>query len=116
MWSGLTTFFSNWTARHWLNFLIFMLGGLVTSLSITSSTAWAEIPRLFTPFTTIGFALTILGFLLQTATGEPRDPKRGTRASDPLPTVAVDTSKKGEVDLVPPVTPGRPVDPDTKEP
>jgi hypothetical protein len=115
MLSALTTFFTNWTARHWLNFGIFGLGSLITSLSITATTHWGDLPRLFTPFTTIGFLVTVLGFLLQTATGEPRDPKRGTRATDPEDTERV-VQVGNKVVAVPPVVPGRPVDPDAPKP
>jgi len=115
MWSSFVTFFTNWTARHVLNFSIFMLGSLITSLSITGTTQWGDIPRLFTPFTTIGFLVTLLGFLQQTATGEPRDPKFGTRSTDPADTERV--MKVGSKTVtVPPVVEGRPVDPDAPKP
>lgn len=115
MWLAVKTFFSNWTPRHWLNFGIFLFGGLVTTFGITASTPWSGLLQLFTPLTTIGYFISLLGFLLSTATGEPRDPQFGTRATDPNPTaplVVVDH----HVEAVPPMTPGRPLDPDTKEP
>lgn len=115
MWPAFKTFFSNWTAQHWLNLGIFTLGTVISTLGITASTPWADLPKLLTPLTTLGLGISLLGFLLQTATNKPRDPAFGTRSTDPENTERV--RKIGPVSVpVPPVIPGRPLDPDAKEP
>ena len=115
MWFAFKEFFSNWTARHWLNFGIFLFGGMISTLGITSSTSWAMLPKLFTPLTTLGLCISVLGFLLQTATNSPRDFSKGMRSTDPLPTAAI-MPVDGEAVPVPPVTPGLPVDPEAPKP
>ena len=110
MFKNLIAFFTNWTARHWINFGIFLFGGLITGLGITASTPWTDIPKLFTPLVTFGQIISILGFLLQTATTNPRDPSVGTRSTDPLPTARV-VPVDGHAEPIPPVTPGRPTEP-----
>jgi hypothetical protein len=103
-----------WTAEHWINFGIFVLGALSPIIG-AAATRWSDIPALFTPAATVGFLLTLLGFLRQSVTKAARDPSLGTRSTDPADTERV--KKVGPVTLpVPPVTPGRPVDPETKEP
>ncbi len=116
MWSAFTTFFSNWTAQHWLNLGIFLFGGLVTTFGITAQTPWADVPKLLTPLTTIGYCVSLLGFLLQTATNRPRDPTFGTRSTDPLDTERVIRARDGRAVPVPPVVEGRPLDPDAPKP
>jgi hypothetical protein len=115
MWSAFKIFFSNWTAQHWLNFGIFLLGTVISTLGITASTPWADLPKLLTPLTTLGLGISLLGFLLQTATNKPRDPTLGTRSTDPADTERV-VQVGQKVVPVPPINPGRPVDPDLKEP
>jgi len=106
--------FKFWTWDHWLNFGIFVLGA-VTAVGITASTQWAQVPDLFTPATTIGFAVSTLGFLRASVTTAARNPELGTRSTDPAPTERI--VKLGDKTVpVPPITPGRPVDPDLKEP
>jgi len=106
--------FQYWTFDHWMNFGIFLLGA-VTAVGITASTHWGEVPGLFTPATTIGFLVSLLGFLRASVTTAARNPDLGTRSTDPAPTERV-MDVKGKIVPVPPVTPGRPVDPDLKEP
>ena len=106
--------FRYWTFDHWMNFGIFLLGA-VTAVGITASTHWGEVPGLFTPATTIGFLVSLLGFLRASVTTAARNPELGTRSTDPAPTERV-MEVKGKTVPVPPVTPGRPVDPDMKEP
>jgi hypothetical protein len=106
--------FQYWTFDHWMNFGIFLLGA-VTAVGITASTHWGEVPGLFTPATTIGFLVSLLGFLRASVTTAARNPELGTRSTDPAPTERV-MDVKGKIVPVPPVTPGRPVDPDLKEP
>jgi len=96
-----------------MNFGIFLLGA-VTAVGITASTHWGEVPGLFTPATTIGFLVSTLGFLRASVTDKARDPQLGTRSTDPEPTERV-VKVKGKTVPIPPVTPGRPVDPDAKE-
>lgn len=117
MFTGLVGFFSNWTARHWINFGIFLFGGMTATLGITASTPWSDLPKLFTPLTTFGMIVSILGFMLQTATNSPRDPTVGTRSTDPLPTAAIVEDRRGQAVPIPPATPGRPTEPEPpKEP
>jgi hypothetical protein len=106
--------FQYWTFDHWMNFGIFLLGA-VTAVGITASTHWGEVPGLFTPATTIGFLVSLLGFLRASVTTAARNPELGTRSTDPAPTERV-VQVGSKVVPVPPVTPGRPVDPDLKEP
>ena len=102
--------FRYWTFDHWMNFGIFLLGA-VTAVGITASTHWGEVPGLFTPATTIGFLVSLLGFLRASVTTAARNPELGTRSTDPAPTERV--VRVGPVNVgVPPVNPGRPVDPD----
>jgi hypothetical protein len=105
--------FRFWTFDHWINFSIFVLGA-VSAIGITASTHWGDVPNLFTPATVIGFLISVGGFLRATKTPEARDPKVGTRESDPLPTAPI-VIDQGHVEPVPPVNPGRPVEV-TKEP
>src|SRR5678815_3636811 len=106
--------FQYWTWDHWMNFGIFLLGA-ITAVGITASTHWGDVPGLFTPATTIGFLVSTLGFLRASVTTAARNPELGTRSTDPEDTERV--KKIGPIVLpVPPVTPGRPLDPDAKEP
>ena len=116
MWIAFRVFFTNWTATHWLNLGIFLFGGMISTFGITSSTSWAMLPHLFTPLATIGYLVSLLGFLLQTATNRPRDPNVGQRRSDPNPTAPLEQIAPGVVQPVPPVTPGRPLDPEAPKP
>ena len=102
--------FKSRTFDHWMNFGIFILGA-VTAVGITASTHWGDVPGLFTPATTIGFLVSLLGFLRASVTTAARNPELGTRSTDPAPTERV-VKVGGKVVPVPPVTPGRPVDPD----
>lgn len=103
-----------WTADHWLNFGIF-IGGAVTAVGITATTSWGAVPALFTPATTIGFIISIMGFLRASLTDKARNPTLGSRSTDPNPTERV--VGVGPVNVgVPPVTPGRPLDPDAPKP
>lgn len=108
--------FRHWTFDHWMNFGIF-LGGAVTAVGITASTHWGDVPALFTPATVIGFLISVMGFLRASVTTAARDPNLGTRSTDPSPTERV-VRVGGQNVPVPPVTPGRPLDPDAapKEP
>lgn len=106
--------FKFWTFDHWMNFGIFILGA-VTAVGITATTRWWDVPSLFTPATVIGFAISVMGFLRASVTDKARDPALGSRSTDPNPTERV--VKVGQVDVgVPPVTPGRPLDPDAPKP
>ena len=104
--------FKFWSADHWINFAIFLLGA-VTAIGITASTQWGQVPSLFTPATTIGFVVSALGFLRASNTNAARDPAVGTRSTDPSPTERV-VQVGSKTVPVPPVTPGRPVDPEVK--
>jgi hypothetical protein len=106
--------FRFWTFDHWMNFGIFLLGA-IAAVGITASTQWAQVPALFTPATTIGFGVSLFAFLRASVTNAARNPELGTRSTDPAPTERV-VQVGAKVVPVPPVTPGRPVDPDTKEP
>src|SRR5678816_79994 len=106
--------FKFWIAKHWINFGIFFLGAL-TPLGITASTHWGDVPALFTPAATIGFGISLFGFMRATQTDKARDPELGTRHTDPAPTERV-VQVGQKVVPVPPINPGRPVDPDLKEP
>ncbi len=106
--------FRYWTFDHWMNFGIFV-GGAVTAVGITASTQWTQVPDLFTPATVIGFLISVMGFLRASVTDKARNPEMGTRATDPAPTERV-VQVGSKTVAVPPVTPGRPVDPETKEP
>jgi hypothetical protein len=105
-----------WSAEHWINLGIFVLGAL-TPIIGTATTKWSDVPPLFTPVATIGFLLSLLGFMRQSVTKAARDPALGTRSTDPARTERV--VKVGNQDVpIPPSIPGRPVDPDAlpKEP
>jgi hypothetical protein len=103
-----------WTAEHWINLGIFVLGAL-TPIIGTATTKWSDVPPLFTPVATIGFLLSLLGFLRQSVTKAARDPALGTRSTDPAPTERI--VRVGDQAVpVPPVTPGRPIDPDAPKP
>lgn len=106
--------FKFWSFDHWMNFGIF-IGGAVTAIGITASTHWGDVPALFTPATVIGFAISVMGFLRASVTDKARDPTLGSRSTDPAPTERVVTVGSTVVP-VPPVTPGRPVDPDAPNP
>lgn len=112
MGTSFRVFFTNWTATHWLNLGIFLFGGMVSTFGITAATSWSMLPHLFTPLTTIGYLVSLLGFLLQTATNRPRDPKVGERRSDPAPTAPLVEVAPGTIAPVPPVTAGRPTEPE----
>jgi len=100
--------FRYWSFDHWMNFGIFLLGA-ITAVGITASTQWGQVPSLFTPATTIGFAVSTLGFLRASVTNAARNPDIGTRSTDPNPTERV--VQVGQATIpVPPVTPGRPVE------
>jgi hypothetical protein len=105
--------FRFWSFDHWMNFGIFLLGA-VTAIGITAGTHWGDVPNLFTPATVIGFLISIMGFLRASVTNAARDPKMGTRASDPEPTAPLERVGNTVVP-VPPVNPGRPVDPEKKD-
>jgi len=106
--------FRYWTFDHWMNFGIFLLGA-ITAVGITASTQWGQVPSLFTPATTIGFAVSTLGFLRASVTNAARDPALGTRSTDPEPTERV-VQIGSKVIPIPPTNPGRPVDPDKEQP
>ena len=106
--------FRFWGADQWMNGAIFVLGAFVTAAGITSSTHWADIPAMLTPAVVIGFALSVFGFIRASNTNAGRDPSVGTRKTDPLPTAPL-VIDQGHVEPVPPVNPGRPVDPDLKK-
>ncbi len=74
-----------------------------------------SVPALFTPATTIGFLISVMGFLRASMTDKARDPTFGSRSTDPNPTERV-VKVGGAVMPVPPVTPGRPLDPDAPKP
>lgn len=103
-----------WTADHWINFGIFALGAF-TAIGITATTGWAQVPSLFTPANTIGFLVSTLGFMRASNTNAARDPELGTRSTDPAPTERV-VQVGSKTIPVPPVTPGRPVDPEAPKP
>jgi hypothetical protein len=104
--------FRFWTFDHWINFFVFVLGAVITGAGITASTHWGDIPALLTPVVVIGFLITVGGFLRAAQTTAARDPKLGTRESDPLPTAPIMQVGPNTVAPVPPVTPGRPVEPE----
>lgn len=106
--------FKFWTFDHWMNFGIFLLGA-ISAIGITASTSWGQVPSLFTPATVIGFLIATFGFLRASVTTAARDPLLGTRRSDPNPTAPLVLVSPNAVAPVPPVTEGRPVDPDTKK-
>ena len=106
--------FKFWSWDHWINFGIFVLGA-VTAVGITASTQWGQVPHLFTPATTIGFLVSTLGFMRASNTNAARNPELGTRSTDPSPTERV--VPVGNINVaVPPVNPGRPVDPEKANP
>jgi hypothetical protein len=105
--------FKFWSADHWLNFGIFLLGAIST-IGITAGTSWTQVPSLFTPATVIGFLIATFGFLRSANTNAARDPALGTRATDPSPTAPL-VQVDHHIEAVPPVNPGRPVDPEKKE-
>lgn len=107
--------FKFWTADHWINFGVFFLGAFTTAAGLTASTKWADIPAMLTPLVVIGFLVSLGGFLRASQTNAARDPTLGTRATDPNPTAPL-VKVDHHVEAVPPVNPGRPVDPDKKEP
>lgn len=100
--------FRYWSFDHWMNFGIFLLGA-VTAIGITATTHWGEVPGLFTVANTIGFLISVMGFLRASMTDKARDPAMGTRASDPLPTAPL-VQVGQTVEPIPPVTEGRPVE------
>ncbi len=106
--------FRFWTFDHWMNFGIFLLGA-VTAIGITASTHWGDVPGLFTVANTIGFLISVMGFLRASVTNAARNPDLGTRSTDPAPTERVKVVGD-KVVPVPPVTPGRPVDPEAPKP
>jgi hypothetical protein len=69
---------------------------------------------MLTPLVVIGFLVSVGGFLRATQTNAARNPAIGTRASDPNPTAPL-VMDRGQVEPIPPVTAGRPVDPEKKE-
>ena len=99
----------NWTSEHYINLAMFVLTLLMTGLGQISS--WNNIPAAITPISVSAFGLSVLTFLRTMYTAKPRDPSIGTRRSDPLNTQPV-VNVGGHAEPVPPVTPGRPVDPD----
>ena len=106
--------FKFWSFDHWMNFGIFLLGA-VTAIGITATTHWGDVPGLFTVANTIGFLISVMGFLRASVTDKARDPTLGSRSTDPAPTERV-VKVGSTVVPVPPVTPGRPVDPDATKP
>jgi hypothetical protein len=106
--------FKYWSFDHWMNFGIFLLGA-VTAIGITASTHWVEVPGMFTVANTIGFLISVMGFLRASVTDKARDPALGTRATDPSPTERI-IKVEGKTVPVPPIQPGRPVDPEAPKP
>jgi len=107
--------FRFWTFDHWMNFGIFLCGA-VTAIGVTASTHWGDVPGLFTVANTIGFLISTMGFLRASVTTAARNPELGTRSSDPEDTERVKQVGSRTIPI-PPMTPGRPVDPDApKEP
>ena len=106
--------FKFWGFDQWMNAAIFVLGALITAAGITATTHWADIPAMLTPAVVIGFLVSVFGFLRASNTNAGRDPSVGTRATDPNPTAPL-VIDRGHVEAVPPVNPGRPVDPDVKK-
>lgn len=105
--------FKFWGTDQWLNFVIF-LAGAVLAVGVTAATSWPDMLKLFTPAIVLGFVISTAGFLKASNTSAGRDPTLGTRATDPAPTERV--MKVGPVNVaIPPVTPGRPVDPEKKD-
>jgi hypothetical protein len=107
--------FKFWTFDHWMNLVIF-LAGAVLAVGVTAATSWADMVKLFTPAIVLGFLISTAGFLKASNTNAARDPTLGTRRSDPNPTAPLVEVGPNAVAPVPPVTAGRPVDPEKKEP
>ena len=105
--------FKFWTFDHWMNFVIF-LAGAVLAVGVTAATQWNDVPKLFTPAIVLGFIISTAGFLKASLTDKARNPELGTRATDPAPTERV-VQVGSKTVAVPPVNPGRPVDPDKKD-
>jgi hypothetical protein len=92
---------------------MFMAVLLFTGLGTVPT--WHEIPAHITTVNVSAFALSIITFLKTMYTAKPRDPNVGTRRTDPNPTAPI-VSVGGEPTAVPPVNPGRPVDPEKANP
>ncbi len=105
--------FRYWTFDHWMNFVIF-LAGAVLAVGVTAATQWNDVPKLFTPAIVLGFIISTAGFLKASLTDKARNPELGTRKTDPSPTAPL-VQVDHHIEAVPPVNPGRPVDPETKD-
>ena len=103
----------NWTLEHWLNLGLFVATLLLTGLGQVAK--WEDVTHAITPLGVSSFGLAVLTFIRTMYTQKPRDPSVGTRRSDPLPTAPVVTVD-GQAEPIPPVTPGRPLDPDKPKP
>jgi hypothetical protein len=99
----------NWTTEHYINLGLFVLTLLLTGLAQVQD--WDHVTSAITPVSVSGFGLGVLTFIKTMYTAKPRDPNVGTRRSDPMPTAPI-VNVGGHQEPVPPVTPGRPVDPD----
>ena len=106
--------FKFWGLPQWMNFVIF-LSGAVLAVGITAATRWDDLPKLFTPFIVLGFIISLAGFLNASNTNAGRDPTIGTRRSDPSPTAPLEQVGP-TIMAVPPVNPGRPIDPTKEQP
>ncbi len=102
----------NWTLEHWLNLGLFVATLLLTGLG--QITTWHSIPSAITPLSVSAFGLSVLTFIRTMYTAKPRDPKVGTRATDPMPTAPL-VNVGGQAEPIPPVNPGRPVDPNAPQ-
>ncbi len=102
-----------WTSEHWLNFIIYVAGA-VLAVGVTATTSWPDMLKLFTPAIVLGFIISTCGFIKATVTDKARNPELGTRSTDPAPTERV-VQVGSKTVPVPPVNPGRPVDPDKKD-
>jgi hypothetical protein len=102
--------FKNWKYQHYLDLLIF-IGGLATAISSFVPDTWAAIPAAMTPKVVLGLVIAASGYAKSVSSDRPRDASVGTRRSDPFPTAPV-AEVDGQAVPMPPVTAGRPVDPD----
>ena len=99
----------HWTADHYLNLGLFIASTLLVGLGSVAD--WHHVFSGITPANVSGFGLGILTFIRTMYTAKPRDPNIGTRSTDPAPTAPLIVTPT-KVIPVPPVTPGRPTEPE----
>lgn len=99
----------HWTVDHWLNLGLFVAATLLVGLGSVKD--WHSIMDSITPANVSGFGLAVLTFIRTMYTAKPRDPEVGTRRSDPEDTAPLVQVSPGVVRPVPPVTAGRPTEP-----